>query len=371
MALVEPFMGKHVTLSASQNFELEADSGEAFLIKDIHVYNPANSYIKVLIDKVTVGYFRVKGDLGNHLPFLSLKNKHSHGLDVGTLSSAGDVTSFQRAELKTASGGVAGQFLLGDASYDWVDVDEFVQYNEQGVNVKETVLGYLGRIGVFKGYPVAEGQKLTIIEDGSSTQQADVYVEYEKYTPDDISPEMPNGSESTEYMFINYGQPSSALAVDTTTEIDNMISPAEFPRFPYESDVPAKTEIEIVSILASPVSVAGDSSNYGIRTKYLKLQREREVMFDEDRNGLLFWQTDYGQVANDIRVGGGMSVIANKSDVDAGDGFEKLRGRTFKSGEDLDIYITTGHIGSTEGTPKTISVSRGEIGLVEIVRRVE
>jgi len=370
MGLVEPFMGKHVTLSGSQNFELQADSGEAFMVKDIHVYNPANNYIKVLIDKVTVGYFRVGGDLGNHLPFLSMKNKHSHGIDVGTLSSAGDVTSFQRAQLKTASGNVAGQFLLGDANYDWVDVDEFVQHNVQGVNVSETVLGYLRRKGMFTGFPIAEGQKMTIMEDGSSTQQADVYVEYEQYDVSDITPDMPNGSEAKEYVFINYGQPASALAVDTTTEIDTMKSPNEFPRFPYEDEVPAKTDIEILAILGSPVSVAGDSSNYGIRTKYLKLQREREVLFDEDRNGLLFWQTDYGQVANDLRVGGGMTVIGNKSDVDMLDGFELLKGRVFHAGEDLDIYITTGHIGSTEGTPKTISASRAEIGLVLKVTKV-
>jgi len=371
MVLKEPFMGKHVTLSVSQNFELEADTGEAFMVKDIHVYNPANNYVKVLVDKVTVGYFRVGGDLGNHLPFLSMKNKHSHGLDVGSLSTADDVTSFQRAELKTASGNVAGQFLLGDANYDWVDVDEFVQHNAQGINVRETVLGYLARLGLFKGFPIAEGQKMVIMEDGSSTQQADVYVEYEKYEPGDITPEMPNGSEAKEYMFLNYGRPSSALAVDTTTEINTMISPAEFPKFPFEEGVPAKTDIEIQAILASPVSVAGNGSNYGIRTKYLKLQRGREVLFDEDRNGLLFWQTDYGQVANDLRVGGGMTVVGNKSDVDARDGFDRLRGRLFRSGEDLDIYITTGHIGSTEGTPKTISVSRAEICLVERVIKTE
>jgi len=135
--------------------------------------------------------------------------------------------------------------------------------------------------------------------------------------------------------------------------------------------VPAKTDIEILAILGSPVSVAGNGSNYGIRTKYLKLQREREVLFDEDRNGLLFWQTDYGQVENDIRVGGGMTVIGNKSDVDMLDGFELLKGRVFHAGEDLDIYVTTGHIGSSEGTPKTISVARAEIALVEKVIRTE
>ena len=57
--------------------------------------------------------------------------------------------------------------------------------------------------------------------------------------------------------------------------------------------------------------------------------------------------------------------------MDARDGFDKLRGRLFHSGEDLDIYITTGHIGSTEGTPKTISASRAEICLVERVIRTE
>ncbi len=370
MGLVEPFMGKHVTLSGSQNFELEADSGEAFMVKDIHVYNPANNYIKVLIDKVTVGYFRVKGDLGNHLPFLSMKNKHSHGIDVGTKASA-SISLDNKYPVKTASGNSAGYFWVGDDDVSKpFDVDEFVQYNNQGVNVNETVLGYLRRKGMFSGYPIAEGQKMTIMEDGSSTQQADVYVEYEQYDVGDITPDMPNGSEAKEYVFINYGQPASALAVDTTTKIDTMKSPNEFPRFPYEDEVPAKTDIEILAILGSPVSVAGDSSNYGIRTKYLKLQREREVLFDEDRNGLLFWQTDYGQVADDLRVGGGMTVIGNKSDVDMMDGFELLKGRVFHAGEDLDIYITTGHIGSTQGTPKTISATRAEIGLVLKVTKV-
>jgi len=65
-----------------------------------------------------------------------------------------------------------------------------------------------------------------------------------------------------------------------------------------------------------------------------------------------------------------MTVIGNKSDVDMMDGFEMLRGRVFHAGEDLDLYITTGHIGSTEGTPKTISATRAEIGLILKVTKV-
>jgi len=98
MALKQKFAVKCVL--GDNDFQLRADPGEAFIVKDIQVYNPVSNYVTLRTEKATVGYFRVGGPLGSHLPFLGGRSEprlydHNHKAGVFKGSDAGaDQTLF-------------------------------------------------------------------------------------------------------------------------------------------------------------------------------------------------------------------------------------------------------------------------------------
>ncbi|GAI66955.1 unnamed protein product, partial [marine sediment metagenome] len=69
--------------------------------------------------------------------------------------------------------------------------------------------------------------------------------------------------------------------------LDTSITPAEFPDFPAGRAVPAKMKVKLHGIHGCPVADHTDAAN-GFHTTFLKLIKEREVLFDEDRLGIPF-----------------------------------------------------------------------------------
>ena len=358
MALKEPFMIKCVL--GNEDLELEADPGESFLVKDIQIYNPATNYVTITVAKATVGYFRVGGPLGSHLPFLLAQGKHSHDI----LLDPTGISVAETVKMKNA-GGVAGDpsMPLAAAISSATTYKRPLQL-EQSLKPQRTLLGYLWDKGIFKGYPVPTGEKLIIT--GAKQTGAVQLVIYEIHDEGDMKAEMPNGPAATEYFFINYGNSGANIAKTGDTILNNSVSPAEFPDFPYGKDVPAKTEITLHGILASDFACNdNDGTNY-CYTKYLKLIRERVTLFDEDKNGLLLYApftTAYGDMD---MVGEGQSVIGNYSDVDMRPPLMFPTPLVFTPGEELGVYLTT--VGG--GTPKNIGTDDQEVGLILTVKRL-
>jgi len=287
----------------SKTLELEADTGEAFLIKAIYAYNQVDSYMTVSIDKTTVGYFRTDAsNLGNHLHFMIMDSQ------------------------------------------------------------KKNLLEYLWDIGIFKGYPVAEGQFINL----SVPTATSLAILYDIYEPGDISPDMENGSEAKEYMLINYGRKTTSGNVsDGDNEYAVSVLPSEFPDFPFGKDVPAKTQINIYGLLATDVGKStGSGSNKQI-TKYIKIVKEREVLFDEDKRGLPL----IGKLpsSDTTYVGYGTTVIGNYSSNDMRLPFLFDEPMVFSAGEELTVVLNT----EVTAGSANINVERGEIGLIEKVIRTE
>lgn len=186
MALKEGLMVK--TAMASDKLELEAGVGEAFLIKEINIDNlGVIEFVKLSINRVTVGYLSVYDDKQN-------------------------------------------QF--------WFAAESAAPPN---------LLTFLMNKEIFGGYPVLEGQTFTLDMTGGTNKNA--RVTYEVYEPGDISPEMQNAVGSKEYLHFNYGTNSAEIAIDSNGNIDKSLNPSEFPDFPFGSVVPAKTQIEIIGML--------------------------------------------------------------------------------------------------------------------------
>jgi hypothetical protein len=313
MPVKQPLAVKTVT--GTTQLKITAKPGESILIKDIHVYNTAANYVTLKIDKTTVGYFRTRGDLGNHLPFLKRK---------GTISAT---------------------------------------QGESLGSPEETVLGLLSRLGTFTGYPVAEGE--TFMVDTTQNASTIISVEYDIHDAEDIKPDLPNGTKATRYSFMNYGQTGDAIAAAGTYLYDTSSSPDEFPAFPFGKTVPAKLNAKIHALFGSDVTVIGDATTKYVKTAYLKMVKDRETLFDEDRNGIPFFSAPVGSTASVTYVAQGYSLIHNNSDVDLEQPLIFTPALEYTQGEELNIYLTT-QAGSSN---PDLTTALQEIGLwIEISR---
>lgn len=318
MGIVNPYMVKNaIGKTAGETLELEADPGQSFLVKDILVGNNDATMTDITIDKAMVGRYRTAKTLGNHLSF-----PYGMGLPY----------------------------------------DAAVQFR---LKPRFTILEYLAQQDIFKGFPIAEGQKMVISPALVAEYLGDVQIVYEEHEGGDISSDAENGSESSEYMIINYGDVGGPVSAAGTFHVRYSNSPTEFPEFPYGKVVPAKTEIDLLGILASDVHDEVDSTHY-MYTKYLKLVQERSVLFDDERNGLLF-KGGHPVVTDAITYYGmGNSKLGNYSDVDIKRPFMLAEPITFGAGEELNIYMTIEEVSTTAAFVRADT----EIGLIMKIRRV-
>ncbi len=359
MTLKNPFALK--TVFGNTDLELKADPGESFLIKNVFIATPASDYITLRTEKATVGYFRVGGNLGSHLPFAIGKNQHSHDLLTGATAAAATENGALMAD--SAGNEMAAPRLSKTAIS--TTYKRALQENSIGNIGKQTILDYLAKKGLFAGYPVATGETFKI--SGASQADAIQVVQYEIHEQDDMKPEAENGSMSKEYLFMNYGRPAENMQLSTDTIYDTTQSPAEFPTFPYGKVVPAKSEIDLLAVFASDVSqTSGALANYTY-SQYLKMIYQRTVLFDEDRNGIPHVGLYPPDIINQISLAEGKSFFGNLSTIDSKEPLMFPETLMFKEGDELNIYISTIKV----GTGGTIVKADAEIALCLKVRRID
>jgi len=290
------------TFSGANDYDLEAKTGESLLIKGIYVSGATSDFATIYIDKTTVGYFRVAGARGGHL-FHPLTN----------------------------------------------------------VERNKNLLDYLRERGIFAGYPIGEGQKLIL--KGFQGSGTTCTVVYDKYDAGDITPSQENGTEADSYVFVNYGRPSANPTTTGDVIINSTLNPAEFPAFPFGQDVPARTEIDLLGILASDVGRTSEAGANKSVSRFLKMIRERVVLFDDNKDGIIL--TGSPPSSDGSQYGSGLSLIGYYSYVDQRYPYLFEEPLTFISGEELNVYITTElWAGSQNLTAEDL-----EIGLILRIRR--
>lgn len=360
MAIKEPLLAK--TVLGNTNLTLKADPGEAFMVKDILIRSAASSYVTVKIEKSLVGYFRTGGVFGSHITFRRGHARHGHTIrvDGGAQAFATRQATLRSGDSVNSRFGIDIDNTFAADVQDQTDVLLYSGEPDHG-----TILDYLGKKGIFKGFPIAEGQTLTI--EGAAQASCICTVIYEQWDPGDIKPDMENGSLSKEYFFLNYGNCGGNVNVNGDTLYNTAKSPAEFPDFPFGKVVPAKHEIQILAMLGSTFSPNENDGTDYTNTKFIKMVRDRETLFDEDRNGLIFWsQKNTGYLGKD-NVAQGFSVIGGYTEHDNGMPLEFNPPLVFSAGDELNIYLTT----EKGGAGKNIAIDEHEICLVEKVKRLE
>lgn len=272
-------------LPQNTSYDLEANTGESFLVKGIFVApTDTATYLTVKIDNFTVGYYRVYGKSGNHL------------------------------------GGLRGGYI--------------------GSNL----MRFLVKRDLPFSLPVAEGQRLSI---GRVSGTGHVQVLYDRYDAGDIRSDMPNGTASKVFTFIQYLRESAVRTTSGDMLLDASITPAEFPDFPAGKPVPAKMSIKLHGIAGCPFSdYAYVTDSYrGYYSTYLKLTREREVLFDEDRKGFLFEGRIEGSQENYYEhgktlIGSGADFYGAIVDWKGKDPMMFDPPLVFSSGEELLVHVS-------------------------------
>jgi len=296
MALVEPFMVKsELELEEGKSFTLKAETGESFLVKDIRIVRSTCDYFVISIDRDTVGFFRANGH-----------TLYSHLYSPRVVSG------------NTCSG-------LSSVS-------------------SKTLLSLMVEKGYFKGFPVAEGQKLIISPYPESGMIGSAVVIYEKYDAGDIKKEDINGSEANEYVYIAYGRISEEVKSAGEYVYDVIINPEEFADFPFEGECPAKTEIELLGITGWEAISVTDASNYSY-TKYLKLFKGRKLLFDSEKKGLPVYHWYWSGLSGEVG-GQGFSVLGQYTPKDYRLPLLFDTPVKFTSGEELRLILEVGAEGS-------------------------
>lgn len=291
MALREPYMVKRLTVALGG--QLVADPGQSLLIKDIYCEpSTLDDFLTLRVDKVLVGYYRVQGKSGNHQGYPNVRDPNP------------------------------------------------------------TLMGYLAAKGLNPFIPVGEGQTLNLVR---ANDVGDVTLVYEIHDAGDIVPTMPNGSASPEYLFINYVSNLSAIGLDGESLLDSSLCPAEFPEFPIAKDVPAKTTIEMLGIVGSPVGYADATVTATGETQFLKFVRGRDTLHDEDRNGVMFEGEDLAAEATEYTPVA--SVIGALTENELEEPFWFPEPLVFEAGEELNVYVTVKGILDTGIPADTIDVA--------------
>lgn len=289
--------------ATAEKFSLQADAGESFLVKCVYL-GPTDSsgYPVFRVDRKTVGAYR---------------------------------------------GGAQGASHLGHMD------DTFIPMN---------LMKWLGEKDINVFIPVAEGQTFTVTR---AADAGEVTVVYDMYDAGDIRADMPNGTDSKEFTFLQYMTASAALESVGDHLLNVSLSPAEFPNFPCGDVVPARMKMDILGLVGIPVS-KGDGTSGFTSTEYVKLIKDREVLFDEDRDGIPFFATDETGTTAKYQID--FSLIGDCVSIGA-----TLAGPSyglpllfdpplhFESGEELLVYLTCDFL-----TAGTIAVT--EVRLAAIIK---
>ena len=228
MGLKEPYMIKENFSAATASLSVEAKVGESLRIKQLLVGAlHSGGFCECFIDRLSVGFWYIGDINANHLEQCAV------------------------------------------------------------TDVLPNLFERLQQLNIFDGYPVAEGETFEIKPAVAGATIIGAIV-YEIHDAEDITAAMPGGSKSKEYLLINYGTNTIAIPAGEYGALDKSRNPSEYPAFPFDAVVPAGHEVDFHGMLLK--TWGGYVDDTADTMRFLKLIREREVLFNEDRRGIYVTQ---------------------------------------------------------------------------------
>jgi len=118
--------------------------------------------------------------------------------------------------------------------------------------------------------------------------------------------------------------------------------------------------MELIGILASDIAPALNTATPYTYTQYLKFMQGREILFDEDHNGLLYYNPDTTPAGAVNMIGEGFAVGGNYTQCDIKQPHMFDPPVVFNEGEELSVAW---HVAS-DGIGIAISQQLQEVGLI-------
>jgi hypothetical protein len=214
-------------------------AGEAFRVRRIYCSNPSTTlqHCLVINDTARVGFFRIVGLGGSH--------------------------------------------LLNPRSQE-------VANNIRGCNLLDAFSKFYN----FMGYPVVQGEALTLLLDAGT---CDFFVEADSYDAADVKSSEQNGSKSPDVLFVNYGTNPAVINAVGYNKISSSRNPAEMVAFPFGAPgaglVPAGKKVKITYIGGQAVGFWTSAGNT-LGTAYLRPRvgtAPAQTIFDRNDVGFPFF----------------------------------------------------------------------------------
>jgi len=342
------------TIVGAADLELEAKKGQSILVKNVMIYEPTAVYAIFKIGNTTVGCFRVRSLLGNHLQVPLGRADHAHNITSGSTA----VAVMANGALREDAGGTEiATSRLAETPIDTTLVRAMNVTHGSSVG-SETILQYLMKKGIFTGYPVASGETFLITEITDAT--AIKIVEYDIYDEADITDEMENGSKSDIITYLSYGDFGANILLQVNPVLGESNNPPEYPDFPFGDKVPSGRQIEMHGILASDVSPALNIAANRTSTRYLKMMRGIEFLFDQDREGIPYYSNFNDAIGHEDMIAEGYAPGGNYTEIDRREPLMFDPPLEFDEGETLTVMWNT----ATNGTGIAISQALHEVAYI-------
>jgi hypothetical protein len=287
---------------AAGSLAISPRSGEAFRVRRIFTANHGGTlqHVTVINDTSRVGFFRLIGLGGSHL--LNPREQETSG-------------------------------------------------NLRGTNM----LDYMSRQIGFKGYPVVQGETLTLSLDNST---ADIYAVADSYDPGDVQSTEQCGSKAGDVLYMNYGTNLSNVTATGYNKLDNRRNPAEMVAFPFgvagSGLVPAGKKVHIYLIGGQPMgrftSGGNTASNNYIRPRIGTVPGS--TVFDRSDVGVPFLGTTPGASTDYTSVRSG--VPSNPWAIDPTD--QVLAEMDFNPNDELSLQVLSTIVGTGQITAGDIDV---------------
>src|SRR6266705_293103 len=197
----------------------------------------------------------------------------------------------------------------------------------------------------FSGYPVVQGENFTV---SVNTGTADFFIIADSFDAADIVSSQPQGSHSSDVMFVNYGTNLAALTTAAYFKIDSRQNPGEMVAFPFGAPgaglVPAGKRVSLYSLGGQPVGRFVSAGNT-MGTFYLRPRigtAPAQTILDRNDVGYPFIGTIPGASVDYTSV---RSALPSTPDADTHymDNFPQM---DFNSNDELALQVSTVIVGA-------------------------
>jgi hypothetical protein len=194
---------------------------------------------------------------------------------------------------------------------------------------------YLYRKGLWPGYPVAEGQSITLTNTVGASFSGQIIVD--EYDAGDIRRDDVNGSDSSDMVYISYGHTGASINAAGEYKYNTSWMPTGFSGFPFGYVVASGYRAEVLGLMFSSRMLYGTLETNWTYVYGYKFMSQREVLFVKDRT---FIRCDMPapQIASTFYIGMDIGPSGDFTHLSLKEPWLFDTPMVFNEGDDLTIY---------------------------------